>query len=388
MKAAERSLSNRSNRTRSSNASSARLRSVISSDTPSSLAPATRGARTQPAPSRDPAFDSVRQNDAVFGDDIGLIRNGPLYGAVYGLSVLRMDPLHDRPILNACRRREPEHPVPILGAPNLVASDVPHPHAQPGRRGRQAQTLLALAQYLIRSLPSNGIGEDLRNGLQPLDERFRPDPFRFRGVEAQRADQRSPAGRQRNYQRALDAEMSKNIPVASSLGRHFLHAGNGDYFAGQKLLQAPGKVLPGVHRIGGRRAFVGPIQVRQSEESRRLGRPLPEAGQIDPEALADATLGVPDQAVYIRGGNVDKLRRQIGDQRLESQAGFEFFPDATRLDPARAGIEDLAIILGVADRKSIRFFAHAAPRTATPPMTRADRRAEARCAVSSVKCVC
>ena len=101
--------------------------------------------------------------------------------------------------------------------------------------------------------------------------------------------------------------------------------------------------------------------MRQSQETRFLGRPLPEPGQIDIETLADTTLGVLDQSIHVRGRNIYKLRGQIGDQDLESQTQFEFIEDLPRFAPVQPGLGEGPIFLGSVDRKSSRFLAHATP---------------------------
>ena len=99
----------------------------------------------------------------------------------------------------------------------------------------------------------------------------------------------------------------------------------------------------------------------QRKESRRLGRPLPKRRQVQAEALADAALGVFNLGVDLVGGKVDELQREIGDQRLESQACFEFLAHATRLLPSLPELDDVAIILAVGDHQSVRSLAHATP---------------------------
>ena len=57
--------------------------------------------------------------------------------------------------------------------------------------------------------------------------------------------------------------------------------------------------------------------------TRRVLGPLPERAQIKAEAFAHAALGVFDFGVHLAGGQIDKLRRHIGDDCLEAQALFK-----------------------------------------------------------------
>ena len=52
-------------------------------------------------------------------------------------------------------------------------------------------------------------------------------------------------------------------------------------------------------------------------------RDLPECGAIKIEEFADAALGVFNFAVYLVSGQVDKARRQFGQQRLKLQPLFQ-----------------------------------------------------------------
>jgi hypothetical protein len=60
------------------------------------------------------------------------------------------------------------------------------------------------------------------------------------------------------------------------------------------------------------------------QEMRSAIRPLPKRRQIQPEAFADAALGIFNLAVYLVGGQVDKACRYLKQQRLESQSLFQF----------------------------------------------------------------
>jgi hypothetical protein len=51
---------------------------------------------------------------------------------------------------------------------------------------------------------------------------------------------------------------------------------------------------------------------------------LPERAKADPREFAHTALGACNFAVHLPGRQIDESRRQIGDERLEAQAVFEF----------------------------------------------------------------
>jgi hypothetical protein len=121
--------------------------------------------------------------------------------------------------------------------------------------------------------------------------------------------------------------VAPNLLIARCLRRNRLR-GDGNSLAGPQLLQAPGKILVRIGPLRSRRASQGSIEVSQCEETRGLDQPLPKRSQIQPEAFADAALGLFDLTVYLVGKQVDKASRNIGQQRLEPQALFELFQDS------------------------------------------------------------
>ena len=58
--------------------------------------------------------------------------------------------------------------------------------------------------------------------------------------------------------------------------------------------------------------------------ARRILGPLPERAQVEAEEFAHAALGVFNFAVHLASGQIDELRRQISDERLEAEALFKF----------------------------------------------------------------
>ena len=106
-------------------------------------------AQTHLAPGCDPSLGAIRQNHAVLAHIIDLILDRTPYGEFNRLAVLRMDPPNNGLIPDGRIRWETEHPSPILRGPNLVARNIPHPHARARRCCCQPQTLLALVQNPI-----------------------------------------------------------------------------------------------------------------------------------------------------------------------------------------------------------------------------------------------
>ena len=74
----------------------------------------------------------------------------------------------------------------------------------------------------------------------------------------------------------------------------------------------------GIHPLGDRRAAQGAIEVSQPVNALGLNHTLPKRREIQPEAFADAALGIFNLAVHLVGGDIDKPRRQIGQHRLET----------------------------------------------------------------------
>lgn len=54
----------------------------------------------------------------------------------------------------------------------------------------------------------------------------------------------------------------------------------------------------------------------------RIGRPLPEHGEVEVQELAHATQRVLDLAVQLAGGALDESRRDLGEEGLEREAVF------------------------------------------------------------------
>ena len=86
---------------------------------------------------------------------------------------------------------------------------------------------------LVRPLAHQDVGEDLRNHLKPVHERFRPEAFLLHVMERQRADKGPSSRRERDCQGALDAEAAQDLLVAGCLARQILQGGNGNRLAGQ-----------------------------------------------------------------------------------------------------------------------------------------------------------
>lgn len=59
--------------------------------------------------------------------------------------------------------------------------------------------------------------------------------------------------------------------------------------------------------------------VGQREDSGRIGFPLPQHDHVQPDAIADAALGVHDGVVHLFRRQIDEPRRQLDQQRLELQ---------------------------------------------------------------------
>ena len=108
----------------------------------------------------------------------------------------------------------------------------------------------------------------------------------------------------------------------------------------------------------------------QRKGSRRLGRPLPKRTQVQAEALADAALGVFNLGVDLVSGKVDELQREIGDERLKTQACFEFLGYAKRLLPGLPELDDVAITCVVVGNDRCGFLVHSLPPWTAGPVRR------------------
>ena len=173
------------------------------------------------------------------------------------------------------------------------------------------------------------VGEDLRDQLEPLDQRVGPVALRAQGVESQGAYGGLTAHRERDAQGRLDAEPAAGLPVDGGLRGQVLDRGSGDQPAGQHLLDGPGVLLL-AHRVGRTQAFLGAVGVGGHDHPGGCGRPLPQHRQVDPERLADTAQPVLDLAVDLVGRKVDEAGREVGDQRLELEEAPEVLGGALR----------------------------------------------------------
>ena len=188
--------------------------------------------------------------------------------------------------------------------------------AEAGEIGRLPQARLALLQAQLVASADERVGEDLRDQLEPLDQRVGPVALRAQGVESQGAYGGLTAHRERDAQGRLDAEPAAGVPIDGGLRGQVLDRGSGDQPAGQHLLDGPGVLLL-AHRVGRTQAFLGAVGVGGHDHPGGCGRPLPQHRQVDPERLADTAQPVLDLAVDLVGRKVDEAGREVGDQRLE-----------------------------------------------------------------------
>jgi hypothetical protein len=66
--------------------------------------------------------------------------------------------------------------------------------------------------------------------------------------------------------------------------------------------------------------FVPGILMRRFGRLTRANR----SSEVEVERIADGALGIDDPAVHLASGQADEFRRQVGNQRFEAQALFEF----------------------------------------------------------------
>ena len=214
-----------------------------------------RGRGLGPPTGRDPPHAAIaREDDPVLHVDGLALTRGPLDGAPNEIPVVGMDRGLETLHADDLVRRVPEdRPSPLRG-PEDARAEVQGPEPRLGGVRRQAQALLALPQLLVGALPSQRVGEDLRDQLQPLHQRVRPVALRPHGVEGQGADGRLAPHREREGQIRLDAEQAEVLPVDGGLLRQLLERRNRNAAAGQHFLLEPGEVLLALIRTGDSRS--------------------------------------------------------------------------------------------------------------------------------------
>jgi hypothetical protein len=104
-------------------------------------------------------------------------------------------------------------------------------------------------QGLVGDLASERIGEDLRNQLQPFNQRLRPAALRFHVIEGESPKNGSAAGRKGNRQCRLDAVVAPDFPIPGSWRRHVGQRSNLNSFSGQYLPLTPREIILGIHRL-------------------------------------------------------------------------------------------------------------------------------------------
>ena len=117
--------------------------------------------------------------------------------------------------------------------------------------------------------------------------------------------------------------MAGGFPVVGGFRWQIFQRSKGHDTTGEHLLSDPRKSL--LLQLPGRlRPFLGAVKVGERKGIRVLVRPLPKRRHVEAEKLAEAALGIHDLTVHLVGGHIHKSRRQIGQQRLEAQALFQF----------------------------------------------------------------
>ena len=202
--------------------------------------------------------------------------------------------------------REPEDPCAVFEAPESRFGEV----------RRHGQALLALPQRLVRALAGQRVGEDLRDQLQPIDQRRRPVAMHPKGVEGHGPDGRIVSHREREAQVDL-------MPLRCAYSGPRRPA-SGSSSGARSATTRRARICFTVHgycswlvRLRKLHARQGRVRVCGCDDVRGDCRPLPEHREIDAVKLADTAQRPFDLAVHLVGRHVDEPRRQVGDQRLE-----------------------------------------------------------------------
>ena len=247
------------------NSSWARLRSLMSIETPinRSGSPAdVRRARPRDDTQRGPS----PRKDAVFRGDGFRRPPGALHGSLKESPVVGMDDSQEAVHVDDLVWREPEDGSSLFGEPEDPIAVVEHPEPRTGGDRRHGEALLALPQRDIRALAGQRIGEDLCHQLQALHHRLGPIARFCGGVEAQSADRRRAAHRERHSQIRLDPKHPEILAVEGGRFGEVIERSGRDDSAGQHLSLEPGEVLPRAHAAHRREQILaGAVEVGQYE---------------------------------------------------------------------------------------------------------------------------
>ena len=280
-------------------------------------------------PRNHPADLPVRTHDAVldhrqFPRMEGLFDRAPNRRPIVGMhqtdEILQRQPV---------ARRQAEHFPDPAADPETGILDVKRPRSGLGGFRRQLQPFFAVPQRVFVSHAGQGVGEDLRHQFQPLDQRIRPCARRDHVVEAQRAKRRRAAHGQRANQGVLKPERAPAFDLAPGAFRNVVQGGHEHASARQNFAASPRNGLRAIQLPRNRRFLRAPIVVGQREDIGSPRFPLPQRGQIQSEAFANAALGLLDLGLHLLGRQVDELGRQIDQQRLE----FQPFEALRRIEP-------------------------------------------------------
>ncbi len=245
-----------------------------------------------------------------------------LEGTPHEIPVVGMDHGKDPLQVEGLVGPKPEERPGPLGGPEGARCEFQSPQPRLGGIRGQRQALLALQQPQLVVFPGKRVGEDLRDQLEPLHERFRPLALRPQGVEAQDADGAFAPHQKGEAQVRLDAEKAAALPVGGGLRRKIPGGGDHDASAGHHLLHKPGELIL-AQRLGRLETLLGAVEVRRLEVGRSWRRRLPEHRQIEAEELADGAQRAFDLAVHLAGRQVDEPRGELGEQRLELEQAPE-----------------------------------------------------------------
>jgi len=186
------------------------------------------------------------------------------------VGVHAVDPAVGQIVLRSTSRHVEPAPVEV-GAPGVGPG---HPDHQRSGVRQQSEPVFALARRALGPTPSQGVGEDLRQELEPLDQLVRPVALRAKRAERERADGDAfddQAGRPRTIGWRVPAGCAGRPGRA----RKLVDPRHRDHMTGLKARGDPGERLL-LHRSGD---GDGPFTRPRMRDLDDVGAPVVQLGE-------------------------------------------------------------------------------------------------------------